>query len=140
MAITVHCDIVSAEDNIFDGLAEMVIAHGSQGDLGISPGHAPLMSAITPGPVRVIRLGGQEDVYYVSGGFIEVQPHCVTVLADTVIRAADVDQAAAEEAKKAAEIQMNNKNAEFDYSKAAAQLAEAVAQLRTIEQFKNRSK
>ena len=86
MAITVHCDIVSAEAEIFSGLVEMVIAHGHLGDLGIAPGHAPLITDLKPGPIRLVKQGGEEEVYYISGGFLEVQPNMVKVLADTVLR------------------------------------------------------
>lgn len=139
MAITVHCDIVSAEEELFSGLVEMVIAHGHMGDLGVLPGHAPLLSTIKPGPVRVIKQGGNEEVFYISGGFIEVQPDMVKVLADTAIRADDLDEAAAMEAKKAAEKAIHAKSADMDYSTASARLAEAAAQLRTIHELrKNR--
>ena len=90
MAITVHCDIVSAEKSIFSGLVEMVVAHGTLGDLGIAPGHAPLLTQLNPGPIRVIKQNGDEEVYYVSGGMLEVQPKVVTILADTAQRADDV--------------------------------------------------
>ncbi len=133
MVMTVHCDIVSAEKSIFSGLVELVVAHGSLGDLGIAPGHAPLLSELTPGPVRVIKQGGEEQIYYVSGGFLEVLPSTVTVLADTAVRASDIDEAAALEAQRAAEAALANQQGEFDYGRAAAQLAEAVAQLRTIQ-------
>lgn len=139
MAMTVHCDIVSAEEELFSGLVEMVVAHGHMGDLGVLPGHAPLLSTIKPGPVRVIKEGGVEEVFYISGGFIEVQPDMVKVLADTAIRAADLDEAAALEAKKAAEKAMVAKSADMDYTTASARLAEAAAQLRTIHELrKNR--
>ena len=91
MAITVHCDIVSAEAEIFSGLVEMVIAHGHLGDLGIAPGHAPLITDLKPGPIRLVKQGGEEEVYYISGGFLEVQPNMVKVLADTVLRASDLE-------------------------------------------------
>jgi F-type H+-transporting ATPase subunit epsilon len=138
MAMTVHCDIVSAEEAIFSGLVEMVIAHGALGDLGIAPGHAQLLTELTPGPVRVVVQGGEEQVYYVSGGFLEVQPSTVTILADTAVRAGDVDEAAAIEAQKAAEAALANQAGEFDYGRAAAQLAEAAAQLRTIQALKKK--
>ena len=99
MAMTVHCDIVSAEAEIFSGLVEMVIAHGNLGDLGIAPGHAPLITDLKPGPIRLIKQGGEAEVFYISGGFLEVQPNMVKVLADTVQRAADIDEAI-EKAKK----------------------------------------
>ncbi|MCP5207844.1 MAG: F0F1 ATP synthase subunit epsilon [Hahellaceae bacterium] len=138
MGITVHCDIVSAEEEIFSGLVEMVIAAGSEGDLGIAPGHTPLMTQLIPGPVRVVKQGGEEEVYYVSGGFLEVQPNIVTILSDTAIRAVDMDEAAALEAKKEAEKALANQTGEFEYSRAATQLAEAVAQLRAIQQLRNK--
>ncbi len=130
MVMTVHCDIVSAEKAIFSGLVELVVAHGALGDLGIAPGHAPLLSELKPGPVRVITQAGEEQIYYVSGGFLEVLPSTVTILADT---ANDIDEAAAIEAQKAAEAALANQQGEFDYGRAAAQLAEAVAQLRTLQ-------
>jgi len=133
MVMTVHCDIVSAEKAIFSGLVELVVAHGALGDLGIAPGHAPLLSELKPGPVRVITQAGEEQIYYVSGGFLEVLPSTVTILADTAVRANDIDEAAAIEAQKVAEAALANQQGEFDYGRAAAQLAEAVAQLRTLQ-------
>ena len=138
MAMTVHCDIVSAEEELFSGLVEMVVAHGNLGDIGILPGHAPLLSDLKPGPVRVIKQGGGEEIFYISGGFIEVQPNMVKVLADTATRAKDIDEAAAQAAVKAAEKALNEKGADFDYGSASARLAEAAAQLRTIEQLRKK--
>ena len=140
MAMTVHCDIVSAEESLFSGLVEMIVVTGSQGELGVNYGHAPLLTDLKPGPVRIIRQGGEEEVYYLSGGYIEVQPHTVSILADTALRADDIDEAAALEAKKQAEHEMVNQSGEFDYSRAASQLAAAAAQLRTIEELKRRAK
>ena len=139
MAMTVHCDIVSAEKQIFSGLVEMVVATGTEGDLGIGYGHAPLLSGLQPGPIRVITQSGQEEVYYVSGGYIEVQPHAVTVLADTALRAEDMDEAAAQQAKEDAERNIANRSGEFDYSAAAVQLAEASAQLRTLQAIRKKT-
>lgn len=139
MGMSVHCDIVSAEDQIFSGLVEMIIATGSEGDLGIAPGHTPLLTRLKPGPVRVIRQGGEEEVFYVSGGFLEVQPNLVTVLADTAMRAEDMDEAAALEAKREAEKALANKTGEFEYSRAAVELAEAAARLRTIQHLRQKS-
>jgi F-type H+-transporting ATPase subunit epsilon len=136
--MTVHCDIVSAEKQIFSGLVEMVVAAGTEGDLGIGYGHAPLLSGLQPGPIRVITQSGEEEVYYVSGGYIEVQPHAVTVLADTALRAEDMDEAAAQQAKEDAERNMANRSGEFDYSAAAVQLAEASAQLRTLQAIRKK--
>ena len=109
MAMTVHCDIVSAEGEIFSGLVEMVIAHGNLGDLGIAPGHAPLITNLKPGPITLTKQGGAQEVFYISGGFLEVQPNMVKVLADTVQRAADLDEAQAQEDLKAAENALNAK-------------------------------
>ena len=134
---TIHCDIVSAEEEIFSGDAEMVIATGKMGDLGVTPGHAPLLTGLNPGPIRVIN-GEDEQIFYISGGFLEVQPKVVSILADTAIRAHDLDEAAALEAQKAAEHEMTNKSGELDYSRAAADLAAAAAQLRTIQQIKKK--
>lgn len=138
MAISVHCDIVSAEEELFSGLVEMVVAHGHMGDIGVLPGHAPLLSTIKPGPVRVIKQGGQEEVFYISGGFIEVQPNMVKVLADTAIRASDLDEAAAIEAKKIAEKAIHAQSTDMDYTTASARLAEAAAQLRTIHELRRK--
>ena len=139
MSMTIHCDIVSAEEEIFSGLVEMLVATGSEGELGVTYGHAPLLSALVPGPVRIVTQNGDEQVYYVSGGFLEVQPGVVSILADTAIRAGDVDEAAAEEARKEAEQAIANQTGDFDYGRASAQLAEAAAQLATLRKMRNRS-
>jgi F-type H+-transporting ATPase subunit epsilon len=136
--MTIHCDIVSAEQEIFSGLVEMVVATGTLGDLGISYGHAPLLTALEPGPIRIQPQSGDEQVYYLSGGFLEVQPGIVSVLADTAIRADDIDEAAALEAQKEAEQALANQSGEFDYGRASAQLAAAVAQLRTIQSIRKK--
>ncbi|HIA58460.1 MAG TPA: F0F1 ATP synthase subunit epsilon [Gammaproteobacteria bacterium] len=136
MAMTMHCDIVSAEKSIFSGLVEMVVAAGSLGDLGIAPGHAPLLTALIPGPVKLVLSGGEEEVFYVSGGFLEVQRGVVTLLADTALRADDLDEASAISAMDDAEKAIANQTAEFEYSIAAAQLAEAAAQLRALRQMR----
>ena len=140
MAMTVHCDIVSAERQLYSGLVEMVVAAGVEGDLGVMPGHAPLLTRLKPGPVRVKTQNGDEQVFYVSGGFLEVQPKLVTVLADTAERADNMDEAAAEQAKQRAKEALEGKNSEMDYSRAAATLAEAVAQLRAIQQLKKKGR
>ena len=134
---TIQCDIVSAEGSIFSGAAEMVIATGEMGDLGVSAGHSPLLTGLKPGPVRVLA-NDDEVVFYVSGGFLEVQPNVVTVLADTAARGDDLDEAAAIEAQQRAEQAMANQSAELDYTRAAVELAAAVAQLRTIQQIKKK--
>lgn len=139
MSATTHLDIVSAEESIFSGRAEMVIANGSQGELGITPGHAPLLTDLKPGVVRVLHEGGEEAAYYVSGGMLEVQPHVVTILADTAIRAHDIDEAAAKQAQQKARDAIADQASELDYTKAAAELAEAVAQLRTIQALRKKA-
>ncbi len=139
MAMQIHCDIVSAEQEIFSGLVEALVATGEMGELGVGYGHAPLLTGLKPGPVRVVTAGGAEEVYYVSGGFLEVQPGIVTILADTALRADDVDEAAAEAARQEAEHALANQGGEFDYGRASAQLAEAAAQLATLRKFKNRA-
>jgi len=138
MAMTVHCDIVSAEKAIFSGLVEMVIAAGHDGDLGVMYGHAPLLTSLIPGPVRVIKQGGEEEVFYVSGGYLEVQPNMINILADSAERADDIDEAAALEAQEAASKAITNQAGEFDYATASLQLAEAAARLRAIQQLKQR--
>ena len=139
MAMTVQCNIVSAEREIFSGLVEMVIATGTLGELGINYGHAPLLTSLKPGPIRVIKQGGAEEVYYVSGGFLEVQPYHISVLADTAVRADDVDEAAALKAQELAQQELSNKSGEFDYSRAAIQLSEASAQLRTLQAIRKKA-
>ncbi len=141
MAMTVHVDVVSAEESIFSGLAEMVVVPGEQGELGIYPRHAPLLTRIKPGSVR-IKLAdrpGEETLVYVSGGILEVQPGVVTVLADTAIRGADLDEARALEAKRAAEEALKNRVADMDYAQAQAELAEAVAQLQAIQKLRKQT-
>jgi len=137
--MTIHCDIVSAEEEIFSGLVELLVATGELGELGVSYGHAPLLTALVPGPVRIVAQGGGEQVFYVSGGFLEIQPGVVSILADTAIRADDVDEAAAEEARKAAELELANQTGDFDYGRASSQLAEAAAQLATLRKMRNRA-
>lgn len=139
MTMTIHCDIVSAEEEIFSGLVEMLVATADLGEMGVTYGHAPLLSSLIPGPVRIVKQGGEEEVYYVSGGFIEVQPGVVTILADAALRAHDVDEAAAEEARKEALHTLTNQTGDFDYGRASAQLAEAAAQLATLRKMRNRA-
>ena len=138
MAITVHCDIVSAGESLFSGSVKMVVATGSLGELGITPGHAPLLSDLRPGPVRLVKENGEEEVYYLSGGYLEVQPGSIAILADTAVRAGDIDEAAAAEAVKTAEQAIANQSGEIEYSKAAAMLAEATAQLRTVQTLRKK--
>ena len=138
MNSTVQCNIVSADESLFSGTVSMIIATGSLGEMGITPGHAPLLSDLNPGPVRLLKGGGEEEIYYLSGGYIEVQPTSVSILADKAVRAGDIDEAAASEALKLAEQTISNQSSEIDYSKAAAQLAEATAQLRTVDKLRKK--
>ncbi|WP_045856357.1 F0F1 ATP synthase subunit epsilon [Teredinibacter purpureus] len=140
MALTIHCDIVSAEQEIFSGLVELLVAAGSEGDVGVGYGHAPLLTGLQPGPVRLKKQNGDEEVFYVSGGYLEVQPDSVTILADTALREGDMDEASAEAAKKEAEQTLQNQGEGMDYSKAAAQLAQAAAQLRTLQAIRKRAR
>ena len=136
MAMTIHVDVVSAEEMIFSGLAEFVVLPGEAGELGILPGHMPLMTRIKPGAVRVKLPDDKEELIFVAGGLLEVQPGLVTVLADTAIRGADLDQAKALEAKKMAEEAMVNRGSEMDYARAQVELAEAIAQLAAIDRLR----
>jgi F-type H+-transporting ATPase subunit epsilon len=136
MAMTIHVDVVSAEELIFSGLAEFVVLPGEAGELGILPGHMPLMTRIKPGAVRIKTPGDKEELIFVAGGLLEVQPGLVTVLADTAIRGADLDQAKAMEAKKMAEEAMVNRGSEMDYARAQIELAEAIAQLSAIDRLR----
>ncbi len=139
MAMTIHVDIVSAEKALYSGLAEVVIAPGQRGELGIHPRHTPLLTTLKPGTVRMKLPDQAEEVMiYVSGGILEVQPHVVTILSDTAIRGNDLDEAKALEAKRAAEDAMKNREASLDYAKAQAELAEAIAQLATIEKLRRK--
>jgi len=137
MAMTIHLDVVSAEESIFSGLAEFVAAPAAMGEVGIYPHHAPMITKIKPGAVRV-KVPNQEEetLIFVSGGLLEVQPGVITVLADTAIRGHDLDEASALEAKRLAEEAMRDKSSEIDYAKAQAELAEAVAQLRAIQKLR----
>ena len=138
MAMTIHCDIVSAEKEIFSGRVTMISVTGSIGELGIMPGHAPLLTGIRPGPVRLQLDDGEEQVFFASGGFLEVQPGVVTILADTAERAEDLDEAAAIEAQQAAERLLQEQTADVEFSVVAAQLAEAMAQQRTLAELRKR--
>ena len=136
MAMTTHLDVVSAETEIFSGLVETIQVTGSEGELGIHPGHAPLLTRLQPGMVRIVKQHGEEELIYVAGGILEVQPGTVVVLADTAVRAEDLDEAAAEAAQKHAKERIAQGGADFDYAEAATQLAEAIAQLRLIQKLR----
>ena len=136
---SIHVDIVSAEREIFSGDVDMVFAPALLGEVGIHPGHTPLVTRMAPGEVRVKHSDGSEEGFYVSGGLLEVQPKVVTVLSDTAVRAEDLDEAAVLRAKEEAERQFHERGAEIDYAAAQAQLAETVAQLQTIQRLRRRS-
>ena len=136
--MTVHVDIVSAEKEIFSGLAEMIFAPAEMGELGISPRHAPLITKLNPGEVRVKVSESESYPFYISGGLLEVQPHLVTILADTAIRANDIDEAAALDAKAKAEEALADKSGKIDYATAQSELSQAVMQLRTLDRLRKR--
>lgn len=138
MAMTLHVDIVSAEAEIFSGTVTMVFAPAEMGEVGIAPRHAPLVTRLKPGEVRVQRQEGDELSFFVSGGLLEVQPHVVTVLADTAVRADDLDEAQAQEAKARAEKMLSDKSADIDYAKAQAELAQSIAQLAAIKKLREK--
>lgn len=138
MASTVFCSIVSAEEEIFSGQVEMVVASGTIGELGIMPGHTPLLTGVKPGPVRLILEGGEEEIFFASGGYLEVQPTSITILADTALRADDLDEAAALEAQKKAEQELSDQKADIDFARVAADLQEQAAMLRTIQKIRDK--
>lgn len=138
MAMTIHVDVVSAEESIFSGLAEFVALPGEAGELGILPGHMPLMTRIRPGEVRLKLQDGSEETIVVAGGLLEVQPGLVTVLADTAIRAKDIDEAKALEAKQKAEEAMKNASSDLDLAKATSEFAAMAAQLAAIQKLRKR--
>ncbi|WP_150047741.1 MULTISPECIES: F0F1 ATP synthase subunit epsilon [Methylomonas] len=138
MVMTIHVDIVSAEQEVYSGLAEMLFAPAELGEVGIAPRHAPLITRLKPGEVRVKISDKESQEFFVSGGLLEVQPHVVTVLADTAIRARDIDEAQALQAKARAEEMLSDKSGKIDYAIAQAQLAEAVMQLKTLERLRKR--
>ena len=136
MTKTIQCDIVSAQEEIFSGQATMLIASGIAGELGITPRHAPLITQLKAGPVRVQMEDGEEEFFFVSGGILEVQPHMITVLTDTATRGADIDEVAAKAAKAEAERQLADRTGEMEIAEAQAQLMQAAAQLAALEQLR----
>jgi len=140
MAMTMHLDIVSAEAEIFSGTVEMVFAPAVMGEVGITPRHTPLLTHLKPGEVRAKLAGGEEEAFYVSGGILEIQPHVVTVLSDTALRAHDIDEAAALEAKTRAEQALQDRKSDIDYAKAQAEFAEAAAQLQALQRLRKRAR
>ena len=139
MVATVHIDVVSAEESIFSGEAEFIAAPAQMGEVGIYPHHAPMIKSIKPGALRIkLADKNEEQLIYISGGILEVQPGVVTVLADTAIRGHDLDEAQANAAKKAAEEAMKNRSSDVDYAKAQAELAEAIAQIQAIQKLRQK--
>ena len=139
MVATVHIDVVSAEESIFSGEAEFIAAPAQMGEVGIYPHHAPMITSIKPGALRIkLADKNEEQLIYISGGILEVQPGVVTVLADTAIRGHDLDEAKANAAKKAAEEAMKNRSSDVDYAKAQAELAEAIAQIQAIQRLRQK--
>ena len=138
MATTMKCNVVSAEQSLYEGEVQMVIASGDLGDLGITPGHAPLITSLKPGPVRLVFENGDDELFFVSGGFLEVIPSQITILADTAERAENLDEAAALHAQEEAKRLLAEQQSEFEYSRAAVELAEAAARIRVIEQLRQR--
>jgi len=137
-AMTVQLDVVSAEEQIFSGRVESVQVSGEAGELGIMPGHAPLLTSIKPGMVRLVKQNGEEEIIFLSGGILEIQPSTVNILADVAIRGEDLDENAAVEAKRLAEENINKLGSDIDYAEAAKQLANAVAQLRVLEMVRKK--
>jgi len=140
MASTIRCDIVSAEEEIFSGDVQMVVATGEMGELGIAPRHAPLITRLKPGQIRLTLADGEEQLFYVSGGILEVQPQVVTLLTDTAIRGGDLDEAKAREAKEEAERMLANRGDGMELAEAQAKLAEAMAQLQALERLRKNLK
>lgn len=139
MAMTIHVDVVSAESSLFSGLAEFIVAPAEMGEVGIYPRHTPLITRIKPGAVRIKRPDqAEEELIYVSGGLLEVQPQSVTILADTAVRGRDLDEVKAQEAKQRAEEAMRDRSAVIGYAAAQAELAEAVAQLQAIQRLRQK--
>jgi len=140
MTSTIRCDIVSAENEIFHGDVQMVVVTGEMGELGIAPRHAPLITRLKPGYVRVTLANGEQQEFYISGGILEVQPQVVSVLSDTAIRASDLDEAKAKSAKEEAERILENRGEAMEIAEAQAKLAEALAQLQALERLRKNMK
>lgn len=136
---TLQCNVVSAKETIYSGEISMLIATGVEGEVGILPGHIPFITLLKPGTMQIKTSNGNDEMVYISGGVLEVQPHLVTVLADTAVRANDLDEAKILEARRHAEQTLQNQKADIDTSAASAALAESLAQLQTLQKFKNRA-
>ncbi len=138
MSMTMHVNIVSAEKEIYSGTVTQVFAPAEMGEVGVMPRHAPMLSTLKAGIVRVLPQEGEEQTFYVSGGILEIQPHVVTILSDTALRAADIDESAALEAKARSEATMKEKASDMDYAKAKSELIEAVAQIEALKKIRKK--
>ena len=137
MTSSIHCSIVSAEQEIFAGTVQRVVATGTLGEIGVYPGHTPLLTGIQPGPVKLVLEDGSEEMFFASGGFLEIQPTSITLLADTAVRADDIDEVAAQEAERKAQQELSDQRADVDFARVAADMKEQAALLRTVRKFRD---
>jgi F-type H+-transporting ATPase subunit epsilon len=137
MTSSIHCSIVSAEQEIFAGTVQRVVATGTLGEIGVYPGHTPLLTGIQPGPVKLVLEDGSEEMFFASGGFLEIQPTSITLLADTAVRADDIDEAAAQDAERKAQQELSDQRADVDFARVAADMKEQAALLRTVRKFRD---
>ena len=137
MTSSIHCSIVSAEQEIFAGTVQRVVATGTLGEIGVYPGHTPLLTGIQPGPVKLVLEDGSEEMFFASGGFLEVQPTSITLLTDTAVRADDIDEAAAQDAERKAQQELSDQRADVDFARVAADMKEQAALLRTVRKFRD---
>ncbi|MFZ9129068.1 MAG: F0F1 ATP synthase subunit epsilon [Pseudomonadales bacterium] len=137
MTSSIHCSIVSAEQEIFAGTVQRVVATGTLGEIGVYPGHTPLLTGIQPGPVKLVLEDGSEEMFFASGGFLEIQPTSITLLTDTAVRADDIDEAAAQDAERKAQQELSDQRADVDFARVAADMKEQAALLRTVRKFRD---
>jgi len=137
MTSSIHCSIVSAEQEIFAGTVQRVVATGTLGEIGVYPGHTPLLNGIQPGPVKLVLEDGSEEMFFASGGFLEIQPTSITLLTDTAVRADDIDEAAAQDAERKAQQELSDQRADVDFARVAADMKEQAALLRTVRKFRD---
>jgi F-type H+-transporting ATPase subunit epsilon len=137
MTSSIHCSIVSAEQEIFAGIVQRVVATGTLGEIGVYPGHTPLLTGIQPGPVKLVLEDGSEEMFFASGGFLEIQPTSITLLTDTAVRADDIDEAAAQDAERKAQQELSDQRADVDFARVAADMKEQAALLRTVRKFRD---
>ncbi|MEK9819583.1 MAG: F0F1 ATP synthase subunit epsilon [Pseudomonadales bacterium] len=137
MTSSIHCSIVSAEQEIFAGTVQRVVATGTLGEIGVYPGHTPLLTGIKPGPVKLVLEDGSEEMFFASGGFLEIQPTSITLLTDTAVRADDIDEAAAQDAERKAQQELSDQRADVDFARVAADMKEQAALLRTVRKFRD---